>query len=142
MLELRTYFAETFNMIEDFTRNADILLKHGFVESNNRLDAYSESVDSLKITSYGLYMFNALAYDFTYLDIVCTDCGVFSEEVSNYLIEAARQEYALFTHRDRVARVKVRPDRVEHFIHYLQEEEQLPSRGGAAGTRIVLPRHP
>jgi hypothetical protein len=88
------------------------------------LDAYSESVDSLKITSYGLYMFNALAYDFTYLDIVCTDCGVFSEEVSNYLIEAARQEYALFTHRDRVARVKVRLDRVEHFIHYLQEEEQ------------------
>jgi hypothetical protein len=77
-------------------------------------------------------MFNALAYDFTYLDIVCTDCGVFSEEVSNYLIEAARQEYALFTHRDRVARVKVRLDRVEHFIHYLQEEEQLPSGGGAA----------
>src|SRR5690606_34927280 len=81
MAELKGYFAETFNMLDDFVKNADILLKHGFVEANNRLDAYSDSVDSIKITSYGLYMFNELAYHFAYLDLVCTDTGVFSEQV-------------------------------------------------------------
>jgi hypothetical protein len=38
---------------------------------------------------------NDLAFYFTYLDLICTDCGVFNERVSNYLIEAAKKEYSL-----------------------------------------------
>lgn len=124
MAQLRAYFAETFNMVEDFIRNVDTLLKHGFVEASNRLDTYSDAVDSIKITSYGLYMVNALAYNFTYLDLVCTDCGVFDEETSNFLTEAAKDEYNLFTRGERVARVELRLKRVEYFIDYLCAEEK------------------
>lgn len=121
--ELRSYFAEVFNMVEDFEKNMDVLLKHGFVESNNRLDQYSDNVDSVKITNYGLYMINELAFYFAYLDLVCTDCGIYSEQTSNYLTEAAKKEYSLFTKGDRVSRVQVRLDRVEEFVNYLRAEE-------------------
>ncbi|ADU36672.1 hypothetical protein [Variovorax paradoxus] len=122
--ELRGYFAETFGMLDDFEKNTDTLLKHGFVEANNRLDAYSDSVDSVKITRYGTYMIEELAWNFTYLDLVCTDCGIFDEQVSNYLTEAAKEEYSLFLKGERVERVKVRLERVEEFIKYLEEEEK------------------
>jgi len=121
--ELRAYFAEVFGMQEDFEKNLDVLLQHGFVESNNRLDAFSDSVDSIKITSYGMYMLNELAYYFTYLDLICTDCGIFDEKTSNYLTEAARTEYNHFTRGERVERVKIRLERVDEFIKYIVEEE-------------------
>ena len=121
--ELRAYFAETFGMLDDFEQNVDTLLRHGFVESNNRLDFYSESVDSIKITSYGLYMLNELAYYFTYLDLICTDCGIFDETVSNYLTEAAKKEYSYFIEGERMDRVAVRLERVEEFLKYIEEEE-------------------
>nr|AMP34877.1 hypothetical protein pSinB_010 [Sinorhizobium sp. M14] len=121
--ELKAYFVNTFNMGDDFTANLDVLLKHGFVESNNRLDQYSDQVDSVKITTYGLYMVRELAYFFSYLDLVCIDCGFFSEQVSNYLVDAARQEFDLFSKGERLDRVKIRLDRVEKFIEYLAEEE-------------------
>ena len=123
MPQLKSYFAETFNMADDFERNVDILLKRGFVEANNRLDSFSEGVDSIKITNYGLYMFNELAYYFTYLDLICTDCGIYSEQISNYLTEAARCEYSYFNQAERVERIKVRLERVNEFIKYLQAEE-------------------
>lgn len=121
--ELRAYFAETFRMQDDFELNLDVLLRHGFVEADNRLDKYSESVDRIKITSYGMYMLNELAYYFTYLDLICTDCGIYSEEVANYLTEAAKVEYQYFNKGERVLRVEVRLDRVEKFISYMAQEE-------------------
>lgn len=121
--QLLTSFVETFNMAEDFERNVDILLKHGFIEANNRLDQYSSGVDSIKITGYGLYMVRELAYYFTYLDLICVDCGLFSEGTSNYLAQAARQEYSLFLNQNRIARIMVRLERAEEFLKYLEEEE-------------------
>lgn len=120
---LKSYFSETFNMIDDFEKNVDSLLKHGFVESNNRLDEYSNNVDSIKITNYGLYMSNDLAHYFTYLDLICTDTGLFTEKTCNYLTEAARKEYSLFSRGESLERVKVRLERVEEFIKYLEIEE-------------------
>jgi GTPase SAR1 family protein len=120
---LKSYFSETFNMIDDFEKNVDSLLKHGFVESNNRLDEFSNNVDSIKITNYGLYMSNELAHYFTYLDLICTDTGLFTEKTCNYLTEAARKEYSLFNRGESLDRVKVRLERVEEFIKYLELEE-------------------
>jgi hypothetical protein len=124
MAGLKAYFAETFNMLDDFIHNADVLLKHGFIESDNRVDSYSEAVDNIKITAYGLYMFKELAFSFSYLDIICTDTGVFKEETSNYLVEAANEEYALFLKNERTSRVKTRLARVEKIVAYFSEEEQ------------------
>lgn len=120
---LRAYFAETFSMQEDFEKNLDVLLKHGFIESDNRLDFYTETIDLIKITNYGMYMLNELAYYFTYLDLICTDCGIFDQQASNYLTEAAKKEYAYFTKGERIERVKVRLERVEKFIEYIKNEE-------------------
>ena len=51
--ELKSYFSETFNMLDDFVANMDMLLKRGFIEADNRLDVYSESVDRvIKVRSY------------------------------------------------------------------------------------------
>lgn len=121
--ELRAYFSEVFNMVEDFEKNIDVLLKHSFIESNIRLDAYNSKVDAIKITNYGLYMIKELAFYFTYLDLICTDCGMYIEKFSNYLSEAARKEFRLFTQKDRLQRIEVRLERVEHFLEYLNEEE-------------------
>jgi GTPase SAR1 family protein len=123
--ELRSYFSETFKMAEDFENNLNILLKHGFVEANNRLDHYSPTVDLVKITNYGLYIYQDLAFYFTYLDLICTDCGIFDLQISNYLAEAAKNEYSLFNRREKEKRIKVRLDRVERFIDYLYFEENL-----------------
>jgi hypothetical protein len=123
MAELLSYFADTFNMVDDFIKNVDLLLKHGLVESNNRMDHYAEDVDQIKITNYGMYMFNMLGFDFTYLDLVCTDCGIFDQEVSNYLSEAARVEYGYFNKGNRLKRVEIRLERVGRFNAYLRNEE-------------------
>ena len=80
--ELANYFADTFNMVDDFVKNFDVLLKRGFVEANNRVDAYSEEVDQVKLTNYGSYMLNELSYNFTYLDLISTDCGIYDETVT------------------------------------------------------------
>lgn len=123
MAQLKTYFVETFNMLEDFELNVDVLLKRGFVESSNRLDLFSNDVDLIRITNYGLFMLNELAHEFVYLDLVSADCGFFEQQVSNYLSNAARDEYALFTSGERRERVKVRLERVDRFLVYLHEEE-------------------
>jgi energy-coupling factor transporter ATP-binding protein EcfA2 len=123
VVELASYFADTFNMVDDYVRNLDMLLKHGFVEANNRVDAYSEDVDQIKITNYGIYLLNELAYNFTYLDLISTDCGIYNETVHNYLIEAARSEYNHFVRHERLKRVELRAERVGHFIEYLKAEE-------------------
>jgi hypothetical protein len=123
MAELLGYFADTFNMADDFIKNVDLLLKHGLVESNNRVDHYVEDVDQIKITNYGMFMFNMLAFDFTYLDLICTDCGIFDQEVSNYLSEAARIEYGHFIKHQSLKRVEIRLERVERFNAYLSIEE-------------------
>ncbi|KDE33549.1 hypothetical protein AW40_26955 [Kosakonia radicincitans UMEnt01/12] len=110
-------------MQDDFEKNLDVLLRHGFIESDNRLDLYTDSIDLIKITNYGMYMLNELAYYFTYLDLICTDCGIFDQQTSHYLTEAARTEYQFFTKGDRKERVKVRLERVEKFIEYIKSEE-------------------
>lgn len=47
LAELKHYFFEKFGMVEDFEKNLDVLLKHSFVEANNRIDSYTQDVDSV-----------------------------------------------------------------------------------------------
>lgn len=121
--ELMSYFVETFAMPDDFVANIDMLLKHGFIEASNRIDEYTPSVDSVKITNYGTYMLSNLSSDLTYLDLVSTDCGFFSELFTNQVVDAAKREFGLFTRRERLERVKVRLERIGDFVKYLEEEE-------------------
>lgn len=121
---LKAEFSEKFRMVKDLELNLDALLKHGFIEANNRIDTFDDSVDRVKITSYGQYMIEKLANSFTYIDLVCIDCGCFDQETSNYLVTAANREYQMFTQGKRKDRVNVRLDRVENFLKYLSSEER------------------
>ncbi len=131
--ELLSYFIETFSMPDDFTANVDVLLKHGFVEASNRIDIYTENVDAVKITNYGLYMLKSLFSDMTYLDLVSTDCGLYSELAANSIIEDARIEFGMFMRRERLQRVKIRVERVGNFIEYLAEEESREKQSYSLG---------
>lgn len=124
VVQLRDYFSDTFNMAEDFERNLDVLLRYGFVEANNRLDAYSQSVDNVKITNYGLYVLDELAFFFAYLDLVCIDCGVFEENMAHYFVIAANDDYKLFRRFQKLERVQQRLDKTEEFLKYLIREEK------------------
>lgn len=122
--ELKEYFSEKYNMVDDFEKNIDIFLKWDLVESNNRLDCYSNEVDSIKITNYGLYIYNNLSSFFTYIELVSSDCGIFDEAVANDIVALSSEDFKLFKDRKRVERVNARLNKAEVFIKYLLKEEE------------------
>ena len=58
--KLNGIFTTKYNMMDDLIKNLDMMLRKGIIESNNRLDQYSENVDSIKITPYGYYLKDVL----------------------------------------------------------------------------------
>jgi len=80
-------------------------------------------------------MLEKLANSFTYIDLVCIDCGCFDQETSNYLVTAANSEYQMFTGGRRKDRVDVRLDRVEAFLNYLSLEERRENEEFELGIR-------
>ncbi|MDO6719075.1 hypothetical protein Q4575_06670 [Psychrosphaera sp. 1_MG-2023] len=123
--ELKEHFSEKFNMVEDFEKNIDIFLKWDLVESNNRLDSYSSDVDSIKITNYGIYIYETLSSFFTYIELVASDCGVYDETTANDIVSLSNEDFRLFNKRKRVDRVKTRLKKAQQFIEYLSREELL-----------------
>jgi hypothetical protein len=122
--ELKEYFSETFNMVEDFEKNMDVFLKGDLLEANNRLDSYSNDVDSVKITNYGMYIYEALSSFFTYIELVSSDCGVYSESTASDIVLLSNKDYKLFNQRKRFDRINARLNKAEIFISYLGKEEQ------------------
>lgn len=123
--ELMDYFIQQFDMKDDFESNLKILLKYRLVESDNRIDEYSEDIDKIKITTYGHYVLNNMSKLFTYLELVCTDCGIFNESTANELYIIANNEYRYFKAYDKEKRLEKRIEKVNIFLDYLVEEEKL-----------------
>ncbi len=116
-------FADKFNMKKDCELNLDLLLQRGYIESNNRLDLYSESVDKVRITAAGKYLLDFLYMDFTYIDLVCVDTPVYSEKLFNELINYSSQEVDLYYNNLLHERIILRLEKTEKFISYLKEFE-------------------
>jgi predicted type IV restriction endonuclease len=125
--ELMDYFIQQFDMKEDFENNLSMLLEYRLIESDNRLDEYSKDVDKIKITTYGHYVLNDMSKLFTYLELVCTDCGVFDETTANELYIISNNEYRYFKAYDKQSRLEQRLAKVDVFLTYLIEEEKLES---------------
>ena len=121
--ELREIFVNTFDMLEDYELNLDMLLQFGLVEANNRLDEFSDQVDSIRITNYGTYMVQELCYFFAYLDLVCVDVAVFDESFANHIAVSANEDYRLFRKSEKLERIVKRLDRTKAFLDYLTGEE-------------------
>jgi len=120
---LRKEFIDIFDMQNDYEQNMNVLLRYGIIEANNRFDYYCNEVDSVKLTTYGVYFFTELAKNFVYLDIVCSDCRVYSETLSNTISAACNDELELFIKKNPMERINMRIGKVESFIEYLIEEE-------------------
>jgi GTPase SAR1 family protein len=122
---IRAYFADTFNMLDDCEKTLDLFLKGGVVESNNRIDEYDDAIDSLKITPYGIYLVNELPHNFSYLDLVCLDCGVHDQGVADSLANLGNQDRDLFLSYEKLERINIRVEKVKFFLDYLQREENI-----------------
>ncbi|TCC96717.1 AAA family ATPase [Pedobacter frigidisoli] len=116
-------FEEKYYLKDDCERHLDVFMIKGIVESSNRLETYNENTDQIKITAYGHYVFDTLAFNFAYLDLVSLDCGVFNEELSNYLSKSGNTESKYKQDNNIIDRMQLRIERVEHFIEYLEEQE-------------------
>ena len=99
-------------------------MKKGLVESSNRLETYSDIIDQIKITAYGLYIYDHLAFNFAYIDLVCIDSGLFSEEMNNYLSKSANDESKLKQNNRTMERILLRLDRAEQYVKYIEQQEQ------------------
>ena len=116
-------FENDYNLKIDCINHIDIFLSKGIIEANNRLEEYSENVDQIKITSFGKYMLDILAFDFTYLDLISLDCGIFEESFSNFMIKSANREIELYYDKKFFERINLRLNRVDKFIEYLEKQE-------------------
>lgn len=122
--EFKDYFFENFNMIEDYEKNLDMLLKFNLVEANNRIDYYCEEVDRIKVTTYGLYTYSTLWLCFAYLELVASDCGYFDEKIANEIVVLSNDEFRKYTSKKRYDRIITRLVKTETFINYLMDEEK------------------
>ena len=116
-------FDEKYHLKDDCEKHLDVFMKKGIVESSNRLESYDEQTDQVKITAYGHYVFDTLAFHFAYLDLVSLDCGVFNEELNNYLAKSGNEESKHKQNNNIMDRMQTRIERVEQFIKYLEQQE-------------------
>jgi hypothetical protein len=116
-------FANKYNMQNDCELSLDILLQRGYIESNNRLDAYSKEVDKVRITAAGKYLLEYLYMDFTYIDLVCIDTPVYSETLCNELVSYSSNEVNLYYDNLLYDRILLRLEKTEKFIVYLKAYE-------------------
>jgi predicted type IV restriction endonuclease len=135
--ELKSYFINTFSMEDDFILNMDILLKRGMIESENGLDKYSEDLQQIKISSFGLYMQDTIFKDFAYLELISSDLAVVDKQIANQIVTFSNRDYDLLKkaqnddldeksdNKIRYQRVKIRIAKVEKLCEYLKEQELL-----------------
>lgn len=131
-------FIEWFAMRENFRMNMDMLLKHNLIESNNRLDVFSDNVDSVRITSYGTFVLKALSHDFTYLELTAEDCAIADLTTANHISELSNDEYRFFVTYEAMERVKVRLQRADVFLKYLASEEEREHELYRAGMDVMF----
>jgi len=117
------YFENKYDSKKDCEKNLELFLEKGIIESNNRLDIFSEDVNQIKITSFGNYIYEYLAFNFSYLDLIALDTGLFDESLANSFIKSAGKELGYYYDRDFMSRIKIRLERVHIFIEYLKKIE-------------------
>lgn len=142
--QLLTDLGNRFHMDEDQQGDVDMLLRYGLIESNNRLDEYSETIDSVRVTTYGSHIYQELVFAFTYLDLVSTDTALFSSRACTDLARLALQEFAIWetyntVRGKRIERVEKRVAKALGFVEYLalEEEREAEIYGLTASERFV-----
>lgn len=116
-------FEQKYDSKRDCINNLDLFLEKGIIEANNRLESFSSDVNQIKLSSLGNYLYEYLAFNFAYLDLICLDSGNFDEQLSNNLVSSAGKELGFYYQHDFMPRIKLRIDRVKQFVNYLRNIE-------------------
>lgn len=116
-------FEQKYDSKRDCIKTLELFLEKGIIEANNRLETFSSDVNQVKISSLGNYIYEFLAFNFAYLDLVCLDCGNFKESFSTYLVKSANKEIGYYYNHDFMSRIELRIERVNEFLIYLKEME-------------------
>lgn len=144
--QLFTELSNRFHMEEDQQSALDMLLRYGLIESNNRLDEYADTIDSVRATEYGGHIYKSLSSAFTYLDLISTDIAVFDARVCNDLTRLALDEYqiweAFYSVREkRIERVEKRISKTNELVGYLEKEEEREAElYGLTPTERFMPQ--
>lgn len=116
-------FEVKYDSKDDCINHINTYLEKGLIEANNRLEVYSTEVNQIKITALGNYIYEYLAFNFAYIDLICLDSGLFEESLSNSFVKSAGEELKFYFDRDFMSRIKLRISRVRSFIQYLKKME-------------------
>jgi hypothetical protein len=81
-------------------------------------------VDEVRITSFGVYLFDYLCRTFAYVELTSLDCGLNNESLYNEFCVLAANELKLGVEGNRYERLQSRLTRVNKFFTYLREEEE------------------
>jgi hypothetical protein len=122
---IKDVFVDQYGMSEELELNLDHLLRYGMIESDNRLDAYSDRVDSVIVTPYGSYTLRQLSGNFAYLDLITLDCGVYDRTIANEIAVYGSEDLRSYKAGKKYDRVLKRLDKVDCFLRYLREEMRL-----------------
>jgi hypothetical protein len=117
-------FDTKFDSKDDCISHLDLYLEKGLIESNNRLEKFSSAVDQVKITALGNYIFEYLAFNFAYLDLISLDCGIYEESLHNSFVISAGKELKCYYEHKFMPRINLRLDRVKLFVEYLDKMEE------------------
>jgi predicted transcriptional regulator len=113
-----------YSLIKECENYLNLFLSKGLIESSNRLESYSGEVDQIKITAFGKYMFETMIFNFSYIDLVCLECGIYDETLNNFMVESAGNELRLKNTGKVLERMNLRMERASKFIQYLEEQEK------------------
>ena len=124
--KIRDYFGTTLRMWDDAQLNLDVFLQKGILESNKRIDFFSEEIDSIKLTPYG-FLFAGKPYHTTsrIWTLFSVDCAVHSESVADDIANCANSEVSSLVAKDKKKRMAVRIEKVRAFLDYLEREEEI-----------------
>jgi hypothetical protein len=144
-------FEDKYNMREDCEICIDMMLRHGLLEANNRVDSLKVEkagttkeyiyADSVRITSFGAYMTDVICRTFTYHELISLDTGIVTQSACNHLVDAARKERAMgMSEEGKKSRLLSRFSRVAQFLVYLDKQEKREQNSFAlTDSELIVP---
>ncbi len=114
-------FKYIFNNIDSFKQTLNILLSKRLIATENGYIDNCYNSKYIKISSAGYYYLNYLINEFSYLERLCEDTSVSSNEYFKALEEITLKIENMSKSNNQM---KLRVERVNIFLEYLKQEEQ------------------
>ncbi len=119
-------FENVFDNVEDFLATTNRLVERHLVEANTRSTESVKGASHIRVTSAGWYYLRYLISTFAYLDLVLQDTPLNDAAVERMLRQSVYDVNNLADAEEfKLERVRARSTRVERFLGYLRNEEDV-----------------